>query len=221
MTAPPTTSLLPQLHRLDWDDSAAAHRAADSAFTQLTADRWSTLIALLDALPEDAHLVEMCETYDFLDKLVLHDDPDGGYRVRLHAFRPGYFDRPHNHRWSFASMILAGSYLHTQYGADHDFETASLDTLRPLAIHTERAGDWYTMHHTAVHSVSADAGTVSLILRGPAAKSSFRILDAATGGSFHVRGAQDETPQQRAAKRTDPARLADTIARIRALRPAS
>lgn len=215
-----TTTLLPQLRGLDWDDLPAVHRAAESAFADLTADRWSALIALLDALPDTPALAQMCETYDFLDKLVLYDDPAGGYRVRLHAFRPGYFDRPHNHRWPFASMILTGAYLHTQYGADTDFETATLQTLRPLALHTERPGDWYVLHHTAVHSVSADAGTVSLILRGPAAKESFRIIDARTGGSFHVRGAKDETPEQRAAKRTDPTRLTQTVARIRALRPA-
>lgn len=215
-----TSTPLPELRHLDWDDPTRARKAAESAFTRLTDDRWALLLELLDALPDHPELTEMCETYDFLDKLVLHNDADGGFRVRLHVFRPGYFDRPHNHRWPFASMILTGSYLHTLYGADTDFETATLASLRPLHVHTESAGGWYLLHHSAVHSVAAEAGTVSLILRGPAAKDAFRIIDVPTGESFHVRGAKDESLQQRADKRTDPARLTQTIDRVRALRPA-
>ncbi|MFB8086912.1 hypothetical protein [Streptomyces sp. NPDC055992] len=214
-----TSEILPHLRDLDWDDLSAVAAAAERSFQQLTAERWSSLAALLQALPTDAALVEMCESYDFLDKLVLHDDPEQRYRIRLHRFRPGYFDRPHNHRWSFASAILTGSYVHTQYGSDAEFDTATADRLRPLQIRTERAGDWYVLHHTAVHSVTAEAGTISLVLRGPAAKRSFRIIDAPTGGSFIVKGAKDETEKERAGKRMSSARLTSTITDILDCRP--
>jgi hypothetical protein len=215
-----SVSLLASLEKVNWDDLPSLRDAAEKAFTSLTAERWSLLLDLLDALPANPALTEMCETYDFLDKLVLYNDAEAGYRVRLHVFQSGYFDRPHNHRWSFASMILTGSYLHTQFGADDDFESATMESLQPLHIRTERPGDWYALHHTAVHSVRAEAGTVSLVLRGPAAKDSFRIIDAPSGASFHVRGAKDESAAERAAKRSAPDRLAATIAKVKALRPA-
>ena len=211
--------LLPALDRLDWEDLQAVSAACEDAFATLTADRWTLLADLLHDLPRHPDLPAMCETYDFVDKLVLHDDPAHGYRVRLHRFRPGYFDRPHNHRWTFGSKILTGAYRHAQYGGDAAFEDADPKTLTALQIRTEHAGDFYVLHHTAVHSVTAEEGTVSLVLRGPAAKDRFRILDAVSGNSFHVVGAKDETAAQRDAKRMRPDRLTQTIHDILALRP--
>ncbi|MCX5402280.1 hypothetical protein [Streptomyces sp. NBC_00102] len=216
-----TSRILPSLHHLDWNDLPAVTAAAERAFATLTDARWSLVVHLLRQLPGDAALVDMCESYDFMDKLVLHDDPEHGFRVRLHRFRAGYFDRPHNHRWPFASAILAGSYRHTQYGSDGDFESASAENLRPLQIRTENVGDWYVLDHTAVHSVTAEAGTISLVLRGPAAKDSFRIIDAPTGSSFVVKGAKYESEKERADKRMTVARLTTSITDILDDRPAA
>lgn len=215
-TAPP---LLPGLAGLDWDDLAAVSAACGAAFDTLTADRWAVLAGLLERVPGNPHLAGMCESYDFMDKVVLHDDPEHGYRIRVHCFLPGYFDRPHNHRWSFGSMILTGAYRHVQYGGDSGFETAAAGTLQPLSVRTERAGDWYVLHHTAVHAVAAEPGTMSLVLRGPAAKDRFRIIDAPSATSFHVRGAADESPAERAAKRMTSTRLTTTLGGILTARP--
>jgi hypothetical protein len=68
-----------------------------------------------------------------------------------------------------------------------------------------------------VHSVHADADTISLLVRGPAAKDRFLILDAAEKNSFWVHGAVHETPEQRARKRLTPEQLHDTITRIQTL----
>jgi hypothetical protein len=211
---------LPSLERLDWDDLPAVSAACADAFALLTARNWALLSTLLEHLPQRPDLTAMCESYDFLDKLVLHDAPAAGYRVRLHRFRPGYFDRPHNHRWTFGSMILTGAYRHVQYGDDSAFEDAGMRDLSPLQIRTERAGDFYVLHHRAVHSVTAQDGTLSLVLRGPAAKDRFRILDAVSGDSFHVSGAKDETAAQRQAKRMSADRLDQTVRDVIALRPA-
>lgn len=213
------TVTLPSLHGLDWDDTDTVWRAAGEAFTALTVDRWAPLLSLLDALPGSPRLTEMCETYDFLDKLVLHDDTEHGYRIRAHLFRDGYFDRPHDHRWPFASMILTGSYRHTQYGSNAGFTDIDPADLRPLSVRTERPGDWYALHHTAVHSVTAQSGTLSLVLRGPAVKDSFRIIDTDRASSFIVKGAAQETPAERATKRMSPDRLTTVITRIQASRP--
>lgn len=211
---------LPSLHGLDWEDTGAVYAAAERAFAILTENRWERLINLLDSVPSNPELSEMCETYDFLDKVVLHNDKEHDYRIRAHLFRDGYFDRPHDHRWPFASMILTGSYRHTQYGDNSGFEDLSPDELRPLTIRNERAGDWYVLHHTAVHSVSANAGTLSLVLRGPAVKDSFRIIQTDRRSSFTVKGAAQETDEERAAKHMSPQRLRTTIDFIRSARPA-
>lgn len=160
----------------------------------------------------------MCERYDFLDKLVLHDLREHGVRVRLHLYRGGYFDRPHNHRWSFASLILRGRYRHKIFGRDDTFdESTDPATLVPIHERVEKQGDHYVLHHRSVHTVQADADTVSLLVRGPAAKQRFLILDRETNGFFWVYGAADETPEQRASKRMTPAQLEDSVHRARVL----
>ncbi|RGD59427.1 hypothetical protein DR950_17960 [Kitasatospora xanthocidica] len=212
-----TPALLPSLRGLDWDDLPAVASASALAFHDLTRDNWALLADLLTTLPDSPALAAMCERFDFLDKLVLHQDDD--YRLRVHRFRPGYFDRPHDHRWSFASMILTGAYRHVQYGTNEGFDTIDPAALRPRQIRTERAGDQYVLHHTAVHSVTADAGTISLVLRGPAVKDAFRIIDAPSGGSFTARGTQSETDAQRDAKRMSPDVIATTVHDILTARP--
>ncbi|MFJ8442794.1 hypothetical protein [Kitasatospora griseola] len=212
-----STALLPSLRGLDWDDLSDVAAASALAFHDLTRDNWALLADLLTAVPVSPALAPMCEQYDFLDKLVLHQED--GYRLRVHRFRPGYFDRPHDHRWSFASMILTGAYRHVQYGTNEGFDTIDPAALRPRQIRVERAGDQYALHHTAVHSVTADAGTISLVLRGPAVKDGFRIIDAPSGGSFTAKGAEFETDAQRDAKRMPPEAITQVIADILAARP--
>jgi hypothetical protein len=96
-------TIIEPLRTLDWEDTDAIARATTKAFASLTADR-RTLASILRDLPERPDLLGLCEHYDILDKIVLHDDPSG-VRVRLHVFLPGHFDRPHNHRWS---LVIRG-----------------------------------------------------------------------------------------------------------------
>lgn len=120
-TAAPRTyhDLFTPLSTLDWNDLAAVNAASTRLLDQLTSTP-AILADLVERIPDDAHLSRLCEHYDILDKLVLHDDP-AGWRLRLHVFLDGYFDRPHNHRWTYTSRILTGSYTHILYGTDHDF----------------------------------------------------------------------------------------------------
>src|SRR5215471_12100212 len=161
------------LSDIDWDDTGSILHYATPIFDAFATEP-DLLDGLLDNLAHDAHLRAMCERYDFMDKLVLHDHTDRQVRVRLHLYRAGYFDRPHNHRWSFASQILRGSYLHRIYGRDNDFgEDTAPDTLQPIHERIESPGANYALHHTSVHTVQAEADTISLLLRGPAAKDRF------------------------------------------------
>jgi hypothetical protein len=200
----------------DWDQPATILPAVTPLFDALTGDP-DLLTALVDTLPSNPHLTAMCEQYDFVSKLVLHHGPTD-VRLRLHLYRDGFFDRPHNHRWSFASHILRGRYRHRIYGNDTGFtEQTDPATLTPIIERDELTGDRYALHHTAVHTVQADTDTISLLVRGPAAKDRFLIHDVAAGRFFWVTGAAQETPQQRTSKQMTPDQLTTTISRVKAL----
>lgn len=212
---PPHPEIL-ELGGIDWCDTNSILAGATRVFDTL-ADP-ATLIAMVDAVADDPGLAGMCEGYDFMRKLVLHDNPGTGVRIRLHLYRDGFFDRPHNHRWSFASRILRGSYLHRIFGSDTGFdESTDVAGMRPLLVRHERPGSTYALHHNSVHSVAAEPDTISLLIRGPAAKDRFLIHDAINGGFFWVHGAAGETRQQRDNKRLTATQLADTIATVRRL----
>jgi hypothetical protein len=216
MTAAAPHPVLLGLRDINWEDTGSVLTHATPIFDALCG-KPDLLTGLLDNLSADEHLAPMCEHYDFMDKLVLHDDTEAQARVRLHLYRPGYFDRPHNHRWSFASHILRGSYLHRIFGRDDQFgEDTEPDTLQPIHERVEGPGATYALHHTSVHTVQAEADTISILLRGPAAKDRFLILDRA-GPSFWVYGAAQESPQTRASKQMAPERLDETIVRVRLL----
>lgn len=216
MTSPPHPSFAP-LSQINWDDTTSILRGCTPLFGTLRSDP-ALLAKLVVGVAEDPHLREMCEGYDFMHKLVLYDAIDLNVRLRLHLYQAGFFDRPHNHRWSFASHILRGGYIHRIFGRDDQFgEHTDPNSLLPIHERLEQSGSTYALHHTSVHTVHAQADTISLLIRGPATKQRFLILDAATGGFFWVYGAAQESPRQRASKRLTPDQLDHTIARIQRL----
>lgn len=216
MTSPPHPSFA-RLGQIDWDDTTSILRECTPLFDALTSD--PTLLATLVAgVAYDSHLADMCEGYDFMHKLVLYDAAELGVRLRLHLYQTGFFDRPHNHRWSFASHILRGGYVHRIFGRDDQFgEDTDPHSLHPIHERLEQPGSTYALHHTSVHSVQAEADTISLLVRGPSAKQRFLILDAAAGGSFWVYGAAQEPPEQRASKCLTHRQLTNTLTRIQRL----
>lgn len=154
---------------------------------------------------EDTNLLALSEHYDILDKIVLYADEK--YRIRLHIFGDGYFDRPHNHRWSYSSKILSGSYRHTIYSLDCPTDTPETEHLFPVLIRQEKAGDFYTLHHSQYHSVTADAGTATLICRGPAETNRFRVMDRMTQEAWWQYGASIESQKEKQNKRMSPERF--------------
>jgi hypothetical protein len=107
-------TIIGPLRSLDWEDIDAVEHATRKTLTTIIEDP-GAIRAALHTLPERPELLRLCEHYDILDKIVLHSD-ESGVRLRLHVFLPGYFDRPHNHRWSYASTILRGEYRHYLFG---------------------------------------------------------------------------------------------------------
>ncbi len=211
--APP--DLFTPLHDLDWNDLAAVTAASMEVLDRLATDR-GLLGKLTAATLDDPRLTALCEHYDILDKLVLHDDPQG-WRLRLHVFLDSYFDRPHNHRWTYTSHILTGSYSHVLYGTDENLtDTVDVAALAPRLARIEEPGDAYTLHHSMIHSVTALGEAVTLIVRGPAVKDRFVVTDRTTGKAWVQYGAATESPEAAAAKRMNDTQLRDRIAALRA-----
>jgi len=201
------------LRSLDWEDTDAVEAATVKALAMLISQRRMLRGILLD-LPERPDLLGLCEHYDILDKIVLHDDPSG-VRVRLHVFLPGYFDRPHNHRWSYASTILRGQYRHYLFGdADLD-KPIDPANLKALMVRDEQPGSTYALHHTMVHAVVAKPYTVSLVIRGPAVKDRFLVMDRKTGQSWWQYGASQEPAYDAEQKRMSVERLAELTTSLR------
>ncbi|MGH3533805.1 MAG: hypothetical protein ACRDQG_03705, partial [Pseudonocardiaceae bacterium] len=185
MTSPPHPSFT-SLGHIDWDDTTSILRGCTPLFDALTGDP-ALLATLVAGVATDPHLAEMCEGYDFMHKLVLYDATGLPVRLRLHVYQAGFFDRPHNHRWSFASHILRGGYVHRIFGRDDQFgQDTDPNSLLPIHERLEQAGSTYALHHTSVHTVHAEADTISLLVRGPSAKQRFLILDATTDSFFWV-----------------------------------
>lgn len=209
--------LFDALEQLNWANLEEVSAATESVLREMESDR-SHLRRLLASLSGDAALLSMCENYDLLDKLVLFRGESCDFRVRLHLFLPGYFDRPHNHRWSYSSLILHGSYQHSIFGQDSGLtEDIDVASLRPIMTHRQRAGDFYTLHHTLIHSVIAEPYTVSLIIRGPSQKNRFLVMDRLENRAWWQFGMAAEAPEEREKKVMTREHLDGVMARLAAL----
>jgi hypothetical protein len=199
------TALVTDTGALDWDNLATVAATNHKLLTALDSDR-TALRELAERAIGNPQLLRLCEHYDILGKIILHDDPSG-WRLRLHVFLPGYFDRPHNHRWTYSSRILHGSYIHTLYGTEDQLGNGDIDVaaLQPRMVRTESTSNFYTLHHTMIHSVTAQPHTTSLIVRSPAVKDRFLVSDRTTGQAWWQHGAATESPDEAARKRMSAA----------------
>lgn len=201
------------LRRIDWGDIETVSQACQAALEGLAQDG-KRLRAMMEQSRVDPRLRGLCESYDILDKIVLHDD-DSGFRIRLHVFRAGYFDRPHNHRWPYTSRILAGSYRHTLFGTPRT-RAFALPDLLPALVREERTGDSYTLDHRMVHAISAAPDTVTLILRGPSVVDEFFVGDRVTGEVWPQYGAASESPAVQNEKQMTDRRFAELLSLLEA-----
>ncbi|MFI9507299.1 hypothetical protein [Nocardia sp. NPDC052566] len=206
---------------LDWEDIDTVETACRSVLEYLGAHR-AILRGALAALPTRPDLLALCEHPDSeataglgqqLDKIVLYQDPSG-FRVRMHIFWAGCDDLPHNHRWTFASMILKGQFRHSQYGLENYSDTMDLPIPIPLQVRMERVGSTYALHHTILHALVADEATVSLVVRGPAVKDRGYLVDPKTGRRHWHLAAADESPEDIARKRMSPELLCQLTAKL-------
>ncbi|MFI6169063.1 hypothetical protein ACIBCN_19955 [Nocardia sp. NPDC051052] len=200
--------VLGELTWLDWDDIDEVEMMCRAALDEL-AQNPGIVRARLEELPNRPELLKLCEHYDILDKIVLASDDRTGVRIRLHVFLPGYFDRPHNHRWSYASRILRGHYRHYLFGNAELDEQVDPAKLPVLQVRDEPVGTSYALHHSMVHAVVAEPFSVSLVIRGPAVKDRFLVMDRHTNEAWWQYGARNESEAEATKKQMSRTRFAE------------
>ncbi len=197
----------------DWAHSRDAYQIARDILREI-ASVDGLVGAAVREVTGNARARADCESFGRMDKIVLWANAGRSARLRLHIFHPGYSDRPHNHRWSFASRLLAGEYLHSIYGSE-DEVLAHANSPRIQHAYILRPGADYYLGHSLVHSLSTETTTVSLVLRGPSVKDSYFTLEGAS--MRWSTGADRESSAERRAKTmTDDGvhRVLTTLGRI-------
>ncbi len=177
---------------LDWTDFDKASRISSDIVRELAADR-PLLRKLVLSVQRDERLRFLAEKHDELNYIVLYDALDRGLRIRLHRFSKGLEDIPHNHRFSFSSALLSGSYVHTLFQVERkdaddereswrlhqpagshvgvDVRELPLAGLEPQLATVQAAGSSYTLHHSTIHKTAMPVeDAYSVFCRGPAMK---------------------------------------------------
>jgi hypothetical protein len=190
-------TFLDDLPPIDWSDLMAASAQTQSALRRLGADK-KALRELVYAVETTPRLLAKCEKHALDDKIVIYDDLERGFRIRLRLATSDQHERAHQHRFSFSTLILRGMYHQAWYYTDQVLdENVDVAAIRPVCLRDEPAGSAFTIHHNVIHATMADPDTISLIMRGPAAKDRAIITHKETGRVWFRYGEKDESEERR------------------------
>jgi hypothetical protein len=178
----------------DWEDLGSVHARSSAFFAGVQRDPEALLYAAR-SLKEQPSLLQQSQCDSFFDRIVLYADSIG-YTVRLHFLKTQIDELPHNHRATFAVLLLSGGYEHRIYDFDVDAPDLArgIAGLRPSAIRWERAGNAYALHHRQVHATMRALDHVSLVVRGPSARQELVFLDPARGSFSRLEGGAYKPP---------------------------
>jgi hypothetical protein len=191
-------TFLDDLGPIDWDDLEQAHAVTTRALRQLAADK-PALRALVLGVEHAPALFDKCELHSLDDKIVIYDAMESrGFRIRLRLATAYQDERPHTHRFSFSTLILRGMYQQCWYTAGQPLdEHVDVASIVPVCARHEPAGSAFTIHHDAIHSTMTPPDTVSLVMRGPAAKRRAIITHKESGRVWFRYGEKDEPRERR------------------------
>lgn len=210
---------------LDWDDLRAVKEAGAPVLDQLAEHPQQLIDAMAHALTDPA-LLARSESDHFFDRAVLFEDYGRGCSLRLQHLLPEDYDRPHNHRATFMTCVLAGGYHHTVYAAPVDLDRrtapvpmtpAEVSAMGVLVERFEGPGAVYAIHHSTVHATSPRDGHLSILVRGPSAKDRLFFVDDGRGGAYWHWGSKFEDPADVAARLMPEARMLEMIGRVESL----
>lgn len=226
------TALLNELDRtvIDWSDFSAASEQSTELVQRLAADP-PALRLLVDRMRGDESLMRQCERHRLLDRLVVYDALDRGFRLRLHFSTASHLDRPHDHRFSFTTHVLSGTYTHVRHHIVGDLAEASVSSgqeakfavpidvrYEPQLVTVEEPGSSYSLHHSEIHTTITTPGLTTLFLRGPAEKERSMIAERETAKLWWRYGEKDETEERRRRKIMDSTIVDSLVQRLSDLR---
>ena len=188
---------LEPLKSLNWNNLEEIKKASKKVLITISSPE--ILTSFINSMLSNPELLDLCEHYDFFDKLVLYRDREDRFRLRLHIFlSESHKDRPHYHRWVYSTLVLRGEYQHLIYGTEDEFHNRNVNPkdMTPIMIQEVCQKTFYTLSHNVIHSIDAKPFTVSLFLRGPALKRGFMIFDRKTGRQWWEYGREAETIEE-------------------------
>lgn len=185
--------VLTRLPPIDWSDLEKAAVMAEQACRAIGDDK-RLLRELLQRVVDTPALFDMCECHDLDDKIVLHDDLERGYRIRLRLAKDEQYERAHNHRFPFSAYILHGKYFQQWY----EIEGEPSDSTTPGGVHVlarriEQTGSSFTISADAFHSTQTTPKTVSLMICGRPVRDKSFIINMKSGKVWGKIGRKDET----------------------------
>lgn len=195
----PLQDALDTLVKADWDDVHGLGHLTEPLLRSIVED--GDLPRAFEHVHSDPLLRAACEHDWFFRKICLARDTETGTAIRLHMLAPEDTPVPHNHRASFAALMLAGGYDHLQYdipgewlnpGPDDRPTAAQIRAVRPTTGRTERPGSFYVLHHTGVHATLVDEGHISLVARGPSRRRRLLMMYPDRGEIEWLYGSVDE-----------------------------
>jgi|SRR5215472_82655 len=214
------------LGSLNWNDTLRVSDVARDVLTRVAADRPSMMAALAQ-LSERPEMFTRCEMDDFFYRIVLAEDHETGVSLRLHFLKGNEREQPHNHRATFASLLLSGGYRHSLYQIPDEFmrrpdgqqgqpgiSPAEIRRLWPSHTRHESAGSCYALHHSAFHTTIPTADHISLVARGPSSRRRLLIFYQEECRAEWLYGGADETPQQLLKKKLPVDAYQGLVARV-------
>lgn len=202
---------LASLPPLDWTDIEAVSLLTEEVMARLAEDK-ALLRELIERTASTPELLEMCECHDLDDKIVLHNDLERGYRIRLRLANDEQYERAHNHRFPFSARVLYGTYFQQWYHIDG---TPGPHTT-PADVHTlcrrvEPAGASFTISGDAIHSTQTSPRTVSLMICGRPVRDETFIINMDSGKVWGKKGQEKETADEIADCRMPRARFDEWV----------
>jgi hypothetical protein len=184
---------------VDWSNLERAHEIGTFVMRSLTENK-PLFRRLIDAALYHPVLWPKCESHRLDYKIVIWDAPEKNFRIRIRMYRESQYERIHDHRFSFTTLVLRGGHRESFWAPRISVsDTSKLSDFAQLFVREEVTDRVFTIHHTAFHSTLVTPDSISLVFRGPAEKDrSFLIGKEKETGNVWWRYSQfDETKARR------------------------
>jgi hypothetical protein len=187
--------LFENLPKLNWDDlETTSAITVDVCKKMADPDFLRQAVEHVYNTPE---LFDLCECHELDDKIVIYNDLEKGYRIRLRLGNEDQYERAHNHRFPFTTYILHGTYYQSWYNIDGEFGSETrLENVTKQCSRVEKKGAYFTISDKAIHSTQTDPFTVSLVICGPPKKDNTQIIHMKTGEVWSKWGKKFESQEQ-------------------------